>query len=192
MFSLYLDLGFEHITDLNGYDHILFLIVLSAVYLLKDWKKVLILVTAFTFGHTVTLALASLKIINVSADLIEFLIPVTIFISAFSVFFYKRNKNERRLHHFKYILAMFFGLIHGMGFSNYLISLLGSESNIVMPLFAFNVGLELGQIIIIIAYLIITSVLVKFLKVQIKILSLIVAVAASVISVILMIERFPF
>jgi len=153
MFSMYLNLGIEHITDLNGYDHILFLMALSAVYLLTDWKKVLILVTAFTIGHSLTLALATLKIITVPVDLIEFLIPVTIFISAFSDFFYKKKINEKKIHHFKYSLAMFFGLIHGMGFSNYLISLLGSESNIVMPLFAFNLGLELGQIIIIIVYL---------------------------------------
>ncbi|MCF6366028.1 MAG: HupE/UreJ family protein [Bacteroidales bacterium] len=192
MFSMYIDLGFEHITDLNGYDHILFLIALAAVYLLKDWKKVLILITAFTIGHTVTLALATLKLIKVPINLIEFLIPVTIFISAFSDFFYKKNINDKRLHHFKYVLAMFFGLIHGMGFSNYLINLLGTESNIVMPLFAFNVGLELGQIIIIIAYLVIASIFVKYLKVLRRDLSLIVAGAAFGISIILMIERFPF
>ncbi len=190
MFSIYFDLGFEHITDLNGYDHILFLIALSAVYLLKDWKKVLIIVTAFTIGHTVTLALASLRIIHISAELIEFLIPVTIFISAFSDFFYK-EKNKKNLQNFKYILAMFFGLIHGLGFSYYLRALLGNEDNITMPLFAFNIGLEMGQIIIVISYLIVASILVKYAKAPRKLLIFITAGAALIISFALMIERLP-
>ena len=190
MFSIYFELGFEHITDFNGYDHILFLIALSAVYLLKDWKKVLILVTAFTIGHTVTLALASLRIINFSNDLIEFLIPVTIFISAFSDFFYKEN-NNKRLQNLKYILAMFFGLIHGLGFSNYLRALIGREENITLPLFAFNVGLELGQIIIVISYLVFASILVKYVKVPKRILIILTAGTALIISLLLIIERFP-
>ena len=190
MFSLYFDLGFEHITDLNGYDHILFLIALSAVYLLKDWKKVLILVTAFTIGHTITLALASSRILNIPSDLIEFLIPVTIFISAFSDFFYKEN-NNKRLQNLKYILAMFFGLIHGLGFSNYLRALLGNEDSITMPLFAFNIGLEIGQIIIVISYLIIASILVKYVKVPKRILIIVTAGTALIISFVLMIDRLP-
>ena len=192
MFSMYLNLGIEHITDLNGYDHILFLTALAAVYLLKDWKKVLILVTAFTIGHTTTLALATLKVINIPTGLIEFLIPVTILISAFSDFFYKENVNDRKLHHLKYALAMFFGLIHGLGFSNYLRELLGNEENIVKPLFAFNLGLEIGQIIIVISYLSLASVLVYFIKVPRRDLTLITAGAAFGVSIILMIERFPF
>ncbi len=192
MFSMYLHLGIEHITDLNGYDHILFLTALAAVYLLKDWKKVLILVTAFTIGHSVTLALATLRVINIPTGLIEFLIPVTIFISGFSDFFYKEKVNDKKLHHFKYGLAMFFGLIHGLGFSNYLRNLLGNEENIVSPLFAFNIGLEIGQIIIVITYLSLASFLVYFLKVKRRDLSLIMAGAAVGISIILMIERWPY
>ncbi len=192
MFSMYLNLGIEHITDLNGYDHILFLTALAAVYLLNDYKKVLILVTAFTIGHSTTLALATLKIINIPTGLIEFLIPVTIFISAFSDFFYKERVNDKKMHHLKYALAMFFGLIHGLGFSNYLRELLGNEDNIVSPLFAFNIGLEIGQIIIVAIYLTLASILVKFLKVPRRDLTLIVAGAAFGVSIILMIERFPW
>ena len=189
---MYLSLGIEHITDLNGYDHILFLTALAAVYLLKDRKKVLILITAFTIGHTTTLALATLRVINIPTDLIEFLIPVTIFISAFSDFFYREKVNDKKLHHFKYALAMFFGLIHGLGFSNYLRELLGNEDSIVKPLFAFNLGLEIGQIVIVISYLIFASVLVSFFKVKRRDLTLITAGAAFGISIILMIERFPW
>lgn len=192
MFKMYLNLGIEHITDLNGYDHILFLMALAAVYLLKDWKKVLILVTAFTIGHTTTLALATIRIINVPTGLIEFLIPVTIFISAFSDFFYKDKVNDKKLHRFKYVLAMVFGLIHGLGFSNYLRELLGGEENIVKPLFAFNLGLEIGQIIIVISYLSLATILVSVIKVARRDLTLIIAGAALGVSIILMIERFPW
>ncbi|NPA68527.1 MAG: HupE/UreJ family protein [Chlorobi bacterium] len=192
LFKMYLKLGREHITDLNGYDHILFLTALAAVYLLSDWRKVLILITAFTAGHSVTLALATLRIINIPTDLIEFLIPVTIFISAFSDFFYDKQKNDKKIHRMKYILAMFFGLIHGLGFSNYLRELLGKEENIVSPLFAFNIGLEFGQIIIVLSYLTVASILVSFFKVPRRDITLITAGAAFGISIILMIERFPF
>ncbi len=192
MFSMYFNLGVEHITDLNGYDHILFLTALAAVYLLQDSKKVIILITAFTIGHSVTLALATLRIIKIPSDLIEFLIPLTIFISAFLDFFYNEQKTGKRIHHIKYTLAMFFGLIHGLGFSNYLRELLGNEENIVSPLFAFNIGLEVGQIIIVAVYLTLATTLVKFLKVPRRDLSLITAGAAFGISIILMIERYPF
>ena len=191
MFSLFFEIGFEHITDLAGYDHILFIISLCIVYLLKDWKKVLILVTAFTIGHSVTLALATLDFINVSTGLIEFLIPVTIFISACSVFFIKDTGFSIKLHKIKYLTALIFGLIHGLGFSSYLKAILGKEESIVMPLFAFNIGLELGQIIIVIAYMLITYFLIELLKIKRKEYTLIITGAVLGISLIMMIERFP-
>ncbi len=192
MFSLYFNLGMEHITDLNGYDHILFLMALAAVYTLKDWKKVLILVTAFTLGHSLTLALASLNMIKVAPDFIEFLIPLTILISAFIDFFQKSKVNDKKFHLYKYILAAFFGLIHGLGFSNYLRELLGSADNILQPLFAFNLGLEVGQIFIVISYLLFASILIRYAKVIKRELTLIVAGAALGISLILILERFPW
>ncbi len=192
MFSLYLQLGFEHITDFNGYDHILFLIALAAVYMLKDWKKVLVLITAFTIGHSITLALSTLNYIKIPTDLIEFLIPVTIFISALSDLFFNRIKNKKGLHKLKYVLSMFFGLIHGLGFSNYLRSLLGGEENILSPLFAFNVGLEVGQIIIIIIYLSFLAVLISILKLSQKYIILITSSFIILISIFLMVERFPY
>jgi len=148
-FGLYYGLGFDHILDVNGYDHILFVIVLCALYQSSDWKKVLILVTAFTIGHSVTLALATMKIINVNADLIEFLIPVTILITALSNLFTKDDRIAEGKIWRNYLYAGFFGLIHGLGFSNYLRALLGQDQTIILQLFAFNVGLEVGQIIIV-------------------------------------------
>jgi len=192
MFSLYLKLGFEHITDFNGYDHILFLIALAAVYMLKNWKKVLVLITAFTIGHSITLALSTLNYIKIPTDLIEFLIPVTIFISALSDLLFNKIKNKKGVHKLKYVLAMFFGLIHGLGFSNYLRSLLGGEENILSPLFAFNIGLEIGQIVIIIIYLSLLAVLISVLKLSQKYIILITSSFIILISIFLMIERFPY
>jgi hypothetical protein len=164
-FQAYLQLGFEHITDPNGYDHILFVVALCAVYAFRDWKKVLILITAFTLGHSVTLALATLKLITYSSDVIELLIPITIFITALSNFS-ENNQVEAKSPKLRYVLAASFGLIHGMGFSNYLRSLLGEQESIVMPLFAFNLGLELGQLVIVAIALGIASLFVEVLRVK--------------------------
>lgn len=152
-FLIYLRLGFDHITDPSGYDHILFVIALCAVYQLPQWRQVLILVTAFTIGHSITLALATLRLIQYSTDLIELLIPVTILITAIGNFFFQektsRSSTTTTNQRWRYGLALAFGLIHGMGFSNYLRSLLGREADILSPLLAFNVGLELGQLLIV-------------------------------------------
>lgn len=171
-FLIYLRLGFDHITDPRGYDHILFVVALCAVYTLRQWRQVLILVTAFTIGHSITLALATLRLINYSTALIELLIPVTILITATTNFFYKEPK-RRLLSAAKqpgavgrYGLALAFGLIHGMGFSNYLRSLLGREANIVQPLLAFNIGLEIGQLVIVSLVLALAYVVLNILKIS--------------------------
>lgn len=153
-FQVYFQEGREHILNWKyGYDHILFVVALCALYLMRDWKKVLILVTAFTIGHSVTLALAALNIIPVNEELIEFLIPTTIFITAISNFFRDEESVHERNVHINYIYALLFGLIHGMGFSNYFRTILGKDRGIVSQLLAFNLGLELGQIIIVVIFL---------------------------------------
>ncbi len=148
-FQLYCSLGLDHILDIDGYDHILFVIVLCALYQSSDWRRVLMLVTSFTLGHSLTLALATLEIIRFNASLIEFLIPVTILFTAISNLFIKDRKVMEGKIWGNYLYAGFFGLIHGMGFSNYLRALIGKGEPIVWQLFAFNIGLEVGQIIIV-------------------------------------------
>jgi len=162
-FQLYLQLGVSHIADFKGYDHILFITTLCAVYLFKQWKQVLVLVTAFTIGHTTTLALATLHIIHFPSRWIEFFIPITIFIAAVGNMFERNDMVKPGSQHFKYGTAMFFGLIHGLGFSFYLRSLLGMEHSIVLPLFAFNVGIELGQMMIVAVVLMLTHILVNWI-----------------------------
>lgn len=163
-FELYLQLGFQHITDINGYDHILFLIALCASYIPSQWKQILILVTAFTIGHSITLALSTLNIVLVPSEIIEFLIPVTILLTAVSNLNRKSVEIAPSRMRLNYLLAIFFGLIHGMGFSNYLKTLLGQEESIIAPLFAFNIGLELGQIIIVAIIMAIAYIFLKLLK----------------------------
>lgn len=163
-FSLYFQLGWQHILDWQGYDHILFVIALCGMYTISDWKKVLILVTAFTIGHSITLALSIFKVISVNTPLIEFLIPVTILITAISNIISKRKKPKGQT--LKYTLALIFGLIHGLGFSNYLKSLLGKSSSITAELFAFNIGLEFGQLLIVVGVLIISFILIWIVKIK--------------------------
>ena len=168
-FRLYIDLGLFHILDFSGYDHMIFVIAISAIYSLNDWRKVLVLITAFTIGHSITLALATLELIEYDVALIEFLIPLTILITALANLFTRdrrRFEATQRKRYINYFFAGFFGTIHGLGFSSYLKVLLGAEQNILKPLFAFNVGLEIGQMIIMMGFLIISTVFVDFFRVD--------------------------
>jgi len=191
-FELYLQLGIGHIADFKGFDHILFITSLCAVYLFKQWKQVLVLVTAFTVGHTTTLALATLHIIHFSSKWIEFLIPITIFLTSVANMFERSESVRPGSQHFKYGAAMFFGLIHGLGFSFYLRSLLGFEHSIVLPLFAFNVGIELGQLLIVFIVLTLTHILVNWLKFARREWSLVLSGAGMGISLILISQRIPW
>lgn len=147
MFTEYFKLGWHHIIDWQALDHILFVIALAAIYTIKDWRQVLILVTAFTIGHSITLALSAFNLIHVASKQIEFLIPCTIMATAiFNLFQHKFTPKGIRINYF---LALFFGLIHGMGFANGLKSLLGPKQKVLLPLLGFNLGLEAGQIIVV-------------------------------------------
>jgi ABC-type antimicrobial peptide transport system permease subunit len=185
-FKLYFQLGYEHIIDLNGIDHILFVVALCSIYLAQDWKKVLILVTAFTIGHSVTLALSTFELVNFRTDMIEFLIPVTIFITALSNLFRKEGSVSPRALNLNYFFALFFGLIHGLGFSNYLKSLLGKSESIITQLLAFNLGLELGQIIIVVIFMIISFVFTGLFNVARRDWKLIISSAIAGIAITMM------
>ena len=187
-FKLYFQLGTEHILDINGYDHILFVIALCAIYAAQDWKKVLILVTAFTIGHSITLALSALDIIHFQSDVIEFFIPVTIFITAFANIIRKQNTLKPGFVNLNYFFGLFFGLIHGLGFSNYLKSLLGRNESIVSPLLAFNLGLELGQIIIVLVFVFISFLFIDLFNVARRDWNLVISSAVAGIAITIMLE----
>ena len=186
-FQLYFQLGIQHILDLKGFDHILFVIALCAIYVLKDWKKILILVTAFTIGHSITLALATLKLVNISSAWVEFLIPVTIAITAFSNILSPKPSSGRGIQ-VNYFFALFFGLIHGLGFSNYLRSLLGKEASIFQPLLAFNLGLEVGQLVIVAIFMLAAGILVGIVGVNKKDWALIISSIVFGMAVMMMID----
>lgn len=185
---MYFATGWQHIVAWDGYDHILFIIALCAIYMMEDWKKVLVLVTAFTIGHSVTLALSVINIIHVPTKIIEFLIPVTIFITAFSNVVRKQALPEKI--QLNYFFALFFGLIHGLGFSSYLKSLLGTQTNIVAPLLAFNLGLEFGQMLVVIGILLFTGIVVNVTDVKRREWNIFLSAAVFGIAVVLSIERF--
>ena len=159
-FTFYFSLGWHHIINWEALDHLMFITALAAIYLIKNWKQVLVLVTAFTIGHSLTLALSTYDIIRVKSDWVEFLIPLTIVITAvFNLLLKDFTPKKLRLNYF---LALFFGLIHGMGFANTVRFMLAKEQHIAIPLFGFNVGLEAGQIVVVLiiltaAYLAITK-----------------------------------
>ncbi len=187
-FRLYYQLGMEHILDIRGYDHILFIVALTTIYQFKDWKRVLILVTAFTIGHSITLALATLQIIKFNSNLIEFVIPVTIFFTAVTNLLRKRAERSTKKIQLNYWLALFFGLVHGMGFSNYLRSLLGTDKTIFTQLLAFNIGLEVGQVIIVLSFMLLSFLFVDILRVTKRDWKLVISSGVAAIATTLMIE----
>lgn len=142
--AFYFNEGWQHIISFNALDHQLFIIALSAIYILKDWKKVLVLVTAFTIGHSLTLALSIYDVIRANEKWVEFLIPITIIITAIFNFFVK-DFNVRSLQ-LNYFFALFFGFIHGLGFANSIRFMLANNQKIGSGLLGFNLGLEAGQI----------------------------------------------
>lgn len=165
-FSFYLPIGFEHILDVNGIDHILFITAICLPYTWKNWRTLLWLVTAFTIGHSITLALSTLQWVTVSSKWIEFIIPITIAYSA--LYNLLPRKDNAKLQPMQYFITLVFGLVHGLGFSTLLKSMLGTESSIVLPLLGFNVGLELGQLIIVSLATTITALVVNFLRTKQK------------------------
>ena len=141
--------GMNHVLDINAYDHVLFLIVLTIPYIFKDWKRVLLLVSVFTVGHTLSLTLAAYGTISVSFELVEFLIPVTILIVAlFNVFTAGKGAQKEKIG-VLFISTLFFGLIHGLGFAREFRMFVGSSDSKLVPLLEFALGIEIAQLVIV-------------------------------------------
>ncbi len=186
IFRMYFQLGFEHISDVKGYDHILFIIVMCVIFSVREWKNILILVTAFTIGHSLTLVLAGLEVIRFPRDWAEFLIPVTIMLTALSNVIWTRKENEKLS--FQYIIVAFFGLIHGLGFSNFFISAMMPRGESIKQLLAFNIGVEIGQLVIVAIYFLIAFIFLNLLKVSHKKWMLFISGAAFGIALVLALE----
>lgn len=188
-FLFYLQLGWEHIISKDALDHQLFILALIAIFSFRDWKKVLILVTAFTIGHSLTLVLSALDVFRFPSDWVEFLIPCTIVFTALDNIIF--SKNEKKLIQLNYYLALIFGLIHGMGFANSVRMMLASEQDIILPLFGFNVGLELGQIVVVAIALFIHYIFSEVLKLSNKIWIYIISVPIFIFALKMALERIP-
>ncbi|MGB4446649.1 MAG: HupE/UreJ family protein [Cloacibacterium sp.] len=188
-FLFYLQLGWEHIISKDALDHQLFILALIAIFSFRDWKKVLILVTAFTIGHSLTLVLSALDVFRFPSDWVEFLIPCTIVFTALDNIIF--SKNEKKLIQLNYYLALLFGLIHGMGFANSVRMMLASEQDITLPLFGFNVGLELGQIVVVAIALFLHYIFSEVLKLSNKIWIYIISVPIFLFALKMALERIP-
>lgn len=191
-FLLYVQIGLNHVLDLNGYDHILFLVALLAVFGFKDLKQVLYLVTFFTLGHTITLALSAYGVISVNIGLVEWLIPSTILITCVTNIF--RASAPVKGHHWNVnlIYALIFGLVHGLGFSNYFRMIIGKSESKLLPLLEFALGIELAQVIIVVIFLGLYAVFSGMFNIKRR--DWIMVVSSIVIGFVIpmLIERWPF
>ena len=164
-FMLYFKIGLNHVLDIDGYDHVLFLIALTVPYAFKDWKRVLLLVTLFTVGHTLALILSVYEIVIIKAALVEFLIPITILVTAGFHLFTAGKSGKKESITFVAFVTLFFGVIHGLGFSNYFKAILpGSTTDKLIPLLEFALGIEAAQIIVVIIVLLLSYIVQTFFR----------------------------
>ena len=192
-FKMYFTEGWNHIMSSDALDHQLFILSLAALFLWKDWRRVLVLVTAFTLGHSLTLALSVYDVIRFSIAWVEFLIPITILLTAlYDLRYLNISKIEGRNIQFNYIIALSFGLVHGMGFANSIRQMLAGDQTIGIPLLSFNIGLEVGQIVLILLILLIAQLLVVNVKLPRKYWILLLSVIPLILSLRMALERIPF
>ena len=189
-FATYFKLGRLHITDIQAYDHMLFLVALCAIFSIGRWKPLLILITGFTLGHSLTLALAGLDVVRFPVKIVETLIPITIILTA--LYNLRRGPVEvgEKISWGHYGLATFFGLIHGMGFSFLLRAMMmpGAEGEFVWQLLAFNLGIEVGQIMIVAGILLLSYLFINQFKLSKRLWNKILSGAAILISLFLLLE----
>ncbi len=163
-FKLYFGLGVEHILTWEAMDHILFVAALCLRYQWSDWKKVAVLVTAFTIGHSITLALSALNYVHVQPKWIEFLIPLTIIATALNNMVQKKTDEQKKLP-LIYFFALFFGLIHGLAYASSFLDLEGKEG-LIPHLFAFNLGIELAQLLVVAGVLLLSFLFIQLLTIS--------------------------
>src|SRR5215210_6363755 len=185
----YFTLGWQHIISFDALDHQLFILALIVLYTLQEWKHVFILITAFTLGHFITLALSTLHIVTVPSNLVEFLIPCTIFITAAANIIKPANGLKRV--QLNYLTAIFFGLIHGLGFANALQFMLARDQSLGWSLLSFNLGLEAGQVAVVIFLLLLAHLFIFYLKVKRRYWIVIISSVVLLVSIKMIIERFP-
>jgi hypothetical protein len=188
-FSFYFSIGWEHILSAEALDHVLFIAALAAIYMLKDWKQVFILITAFTVGHTITLVLSAKEWVTIDSGLVELLVPCTIAITAMTNLFQKQFTPKAI--QVNYFLALFFGLIHGLAFANTLRMILATNQSFAPSMFSFSLGLETGQVVIVLAILLLSQLFIGGLKVERRHWVIFLSAAVLSLSLQMALERWP-
>lgn len=188
--GFYFEMGWQHIIAWEAKDHWLFILALTAIYVVGNWKEVLVLVTAFTIGHSVTLALSVYDIVRVNSDWVEFLIPCTIIATA--LFNFLQKDFQPRSLRLNYLLALFFGLVHGLGFANAIRFMMMKGSSIGWSLFGFNLGLEAGQIVVVGAILFLSYLVVNKAGLKRRWWVWALSLVALSIAFKMALERFPY
>ncbi|MBC6997411.1 HupE/UreJ family protein [Cytophaga sp. FL35] len=187
----YLKLGLEHVLDFNAYDHILFLAALALPFTFKSWKNVVLLATVFTITHCLSLALSTYEIVLVDVGLIEFLIPVTIAMTAIFNILYTKMPTGKKNIGLHMVATAFFGLIHGFGFSNYFKMLMAEQENKMVPLLGFAAGIEVSQVIIVLVVLCISLLIINVLKLSQRLYIIIGSTLILLITIPMLIDTFP-
>jgi hypothetical protein len=189
-FIFYFKIGWSHIISLGATDHLYFIAVLSIIYQLADWKKVLVLVTAFTLGHSITLYLSALDLFRFSVEWVEFIIPCTIVLTAAKNLLMPAQCRAGNT--IQYAMALGFGAVHGMGYANYIRMMLSSDQQLVWSLFSFNVGLEIGQIFVVLVVLLLSWVLHHYHIVSQRALVMLFSMVILGLSWAMAYQRIPF
>ena len=162
-FWFYFDLGFDHVLDLGGLDHFYFLVALSLPFAFKNWKKLLLWVSLFTLGHSLSLVISNFEWIKIDTTWVEFLIPVTICVTCLSILIHKQHTLLKGI--WINLITLFFGLIHGFGFARYF-KMIASKEEAILSLLEFALGVEFAQILIVIFVLLINWVAIGLFKIQ--------------------------
>ncbi len=191
-FLFYIELGLKHVLDLNAYDHILFLAALATPFTFKQWKPVLVLATIFTTFHCLALALSVYELLVMDIGLIEFLIPVTIFLTAIFNLLYVKATKEHKSILLHAIATAFFGLIHGFGFSNYFKMLMAEETDKLTPLLGFAAGIEFSQVLIVLGVLILAYAVQSIFKVKQPLFISVASILIILLTIPMLIETYPF
>lgn len=188
-FNVYFRYGYDHILNLAALDHILFIIAIMAVYQLRNWLKIVIAISLFTVGHSIALTLAVFEVVHIDKKLVEFLIPLTIVITAlFNLTRIGQNQNSRS----KYWLALLFGLIHGLGFSNYYQMLILGEKGYASTLLPFNLGVEVAQIVVMFCIMILMAIFQNIFNRKVRDWNLFVSGTAFGLAAMMCFTSWPF
>ena len=189
-FKYYFTLGWDHIISMEALDHLYFIAVLSIVYQFRHWKQVLVLITAFTIGHAITLFLSGMDVVRLDNSWVEFAIPCTIVFS--SIMNFRKTGSMHQTDKLQYAMALFFGLVHGLGYANAIRFMISKNQDMIWSLLGFNLGLEIGQIFVVLLVLMLSFIvgMTKLFTAREWVLGF--SSLVLVLAIKLTIERYPF